>query len=113
MALKLVHEILRSGMWTMEFDRQGNMVSVFWSDEFRAMIGYRDEEDFPNVLSSWSDLLHPDDRDRVLKQYYATIDDYTGKTLYDVEYRLLTRHAGWRWFHAAGRLSRREDLRML
>lgn len=51
-ALKLVHEILRSGMWTMEFDRQGNMVSVFWSDEFRAMIGYRDEEDFPNVLSS-------------------------------------------------------------
>ena len=26
-----------------------------------------------------------------------------------MEYRLLTRHAGWRWFRAAGRLSRRED----
>ena len=94
MALKLVHEILRSGMWTMEFDRQGNMVSVFWSDEFRAMIGYRDEEDFPNVLSSWSDLLHPEDNDRGLNEYYSTIDDYTARPLYNVEYRLLTKDRG-------------------
>ena len=108
-ALKLVHEILRSGMWTMEFDPQGQMVSVFWSQQFRAMIGYHDEQDFPNVLSSWSDLLHPEDRDRVLKQYYATIDDYTGKSLYDAEYRLLTKDRGYRWFRATGKLSRRED----
>jgi len=108
-ALKLVHEILRSGMWTMEFDQQGQMSSVSWSQEFRAMIGYRDEEDFPNRLSSWSDLLHPDDRDRVLEQYYAAIADYTGKKLYDVEYRLLTKDRGYRWFRATGKLSRRED----
>ncbi len=108
-ALKLVHEILRSGMWTMEFDRQGQMTSVFWSQDFRAMIGYQDEEDFPNVLSSWSDLLHPEDHDRVMKEYYATIDDYTGRRLYNVEYRLLTKDRGYRWFRAAGKLSRRED----
>ncbi len=108
-ALKLVHEILRSGMWTMEFDRQGKMASVFWSQEFRTMIGYHDEEDFPNVLSSWSDLLHPEDRDEVLKRYYATIDDYTGKSLYDAEYRLLTKNRGYRWFRATGKLSRQED----
>lgn len=108
-ALKLVHEILSSGMWSMEFDRQGRMVSVFWSREFREMIGYHDEQDFPNVLSSWSDLLHPEDRDRVLECYYAVIDDYTGKSLYDVEYRLLTKDRGYRWFRATGKLSRRED----
>jgi len=108
-ALKLVHEILSSGMWTMEFDRQGEMTSVFWSQEFRTMIGYHDEEDFPNVLYSWSNLLHPEDRDRVLKQYYAVIDDYTGKSLYDVEYRLLTKDRGYRWFRATGKLSRQED----
>ncbi len=108
-ALKLVHEILQSGMWAMEFDRQGQMISVSWSQEFRTMIGYHDEEDFPNVLSSWSDLLHPEDRDRVLKQYYATINDYTGKSLYDAEYRLLTKDRGYRWFRATGKLSRQED----
>ena len=108
-ALKLVHEILHSGMWAMEFDRQGSMTSVFWSQEFRTMIGYQDEQDFPNLLSSWSDLLHPEDRDEVLKQYYAAIDDYTGQSLYDAEYRLLTKNQGYRWFRATGKLSRRED----
>ena len=73
------------------------------------MLGYESEEDFPNLLESWSELLHDEDRDRVLRAYWAAVGDYTGGTTYDVEYRLLTRHAGWRWFHAAGRLSRRED----
>lgn len=108
-ALKLVHEILSSGMWNMEFDRNGKMVSVFWSQDFRDMIGYRDEQDFPNVLSSWSDLIHPEDRDRVLKHYYAAIDDYTGKSLCDVEYRLMTKNRGYRWFRTTGKLSRMED----
>lgn len=108
-ALKLVHEILSSGMWNMEFDRNGKMVSVFWSQDFRDMIGYRDEQDFPNVLSSWSDLIHPEDRDRVLKHYYAAIDDYTGKSLCDVEYRLMTKNRGYRWFRTTGKLSRLED----
>ena len=109
MVLKLVHELLHSGMWTMEFDEKGRMVSVFWSPEFRSMIGYGDEEDFPNKLESWMNLLHPDDHDWVIEQYYAAIDDYTGRTVYDVEYRLLTQDRGYRWFRAAGKLSRRED----
>ena len=108
-ALKLVHEILSSGMWTMEFDARGQMVSVFWSQDFRTMIGYTDEKDFPNVLSAWSDLLHPEDHDRVLREYYAAIEDYTGKKVYNVEYRLLTKDRGYRWFQATGKLSRRED----
>lgn len=108
-ALKLVHEILRSGMWSMEFDQQGKMVDVSWSQAFRDMIGYQDERDFPNTLSAWSDLLHPEDRDRVLERYQAAIDDYTGKSTYDVEYRLLTKDRGYRWFRARGKLSRRPD----
>lgn len=106
-ALRMVHEILESGMWSMEFDAEGRMVSVFWSDEFRKMVGYQDEDDFPNVLESWSDLLHEDEKEYVLNEYYSTIEDYTGKKTYNVEYRLLTKDRGYRWFRAAGKLSRR------
>ena len=53
--------------------------------------------------------MHKEDRERVLNAYWDTILDYTGEKTYNVEYRILTKHAGWRWFHAAGRLSRRED----
>ena len=32
-----------------------------WSAEFRRLVGYTSEADFPNVVQSWSDRLHPDD----------------------------------------------------
>lgn len=107
--IRVMHEALGSGMWGMEFDENGNMTSVEWSQEFRRMIGYTDENDFPNRLESWSDLLHPEDRAAVLKEYNDTIRDYSGQKNYDVEYRLKIKNGEWRWFHAIGRLLRRDN----
>ena len=108
-SLTALHDMLNSGPWYMDFDKQGQMTSVSWSDTFRRMLGYSSAEDFPNRLESWSDLLLPDDRERVLKQFYDTINDYTGETVYDVEYQLKTKQEGWRWFHAMGQPTRRPD----
>ena len=108
-SLDTVHEMLRSGKWTMDFDEAGVMERVNWSDEFRRMLGYNDAEDFPDVLESWSDLLHPDDKEHVLKEYNETISDYTGQKTYDVEYRLLTKDRGYRWYRAVGKPIRRPD----
>ncbi len=108
-ALRMVNEIFSSGMWSMEFNELGEMTSVNWSNEFREMLGYHDETDFPNVLESWSDLLYEEDKEHVMREFYGAIADYTGKKAYSVEYRLLTKDRGWRWFQAAGKLSRRKD----
>ncbi len=108
-SLNTIHEMLGSGKWTMDFDESGAMVRVSWSDEFRRMIGYRGVDDFPDVLESWSDLLHPDDKERVLKEYNETISDYTGQKTYDVEYRLRTNNRGYRWYRAVGKPTRRPD----
>ncbi|MBR3103592.1 MAG: PAS domain-containing protein [Lachnospiraceae bacterium] len=107
--LRVMHEALGSGMWGMQFDEKGNMISVEWSREFRKMIGYTDEQDFPNRLESWSDLLHPEDKETVLKAFNEAIADYSGNKNYDVEYRLKVKSGEWRWFHAIGRLLRQED----
>ena len=108
-SLTALHEMLDSGPWYMDFDKQGQMASVTWSDTFRRMLGYNSKEDFPDKLESWSDLLAKDDKERVLKQFYDAINDYTGRTAYDVEYQLKTKKEGWRWFHAMGQLTRRPD----
>ena len=108
-AMENIQAALGSGPWSMEFDERGEIVSCIWTDMFRKMLGYRDETDFPNELESWSNLLHEEDKEYVMKEYWDTVRDYTGEKTYNVKYRLLTRNAGWRWFHAAGRLSRRED----
>ncbi len=108
-SLDTIHEMLGSGKWTMSFDESGRMKSVSWSDEFRRMLGYHDTDDFPDALESWSDLLHPEDRERILKEYNETISDYTGRKIYDVEYRLLTKTRGYRWYRAVGKPTRRPD----
>ncbi len=107
--IRVMHEALHSGMWSMDFDTEGKMVSVEWSDEFRRMLGYTDTKDFPNTLEAWSDKLHAEDKARVLKEFHDTISDYTNRKSYDVEYRLRVKSGKWRWYHAMGRLIRRED----
>ena len=108
-AMRNIQAAIGSGYWSMEFNEKAEIISCNWSDTFRNMLGYHNEADFPNRLESWSDLLHAEERDKVLGEYWETVKDYTGVKTFDVEYRLQTKHAGWRWFHTAGRLSRRED----
>ena len=108
-AMRNIQAAMGSGMWGIEFNEQAEITSCSWSETFRSMLGYHSEAEFPNRLESWSDLLHEEDKERSVEEFWDTVKDYTGEKTYDVEYRLLTRNAGWRWFHAAGRLSRRED----
>jgi PAS domain S-box-containing protein len=93
------------GLWEMEIV-EGDPVNpnniFIWSDEFRHMLGYKDESDFPNILSSWSDLLHPDDKDKALDAFAAHLLDATGKTPYGIDYRLFKKDSEYSYYHAAG-----------
>jgi PAS domain S-box-containing protein len=108
-ALYNIHGVLGSGPWSMEFDEKGQMESCFWSTSFKRMLGYSKEDEFPNQLATWSNLLHEEDKEEALNSYWDAVNDYTGQTNYDVECRVLTKDRGYRWFHTAGKLSRRED----
>ena len=93
----------------MEFNAAGEMTSCVWSDTFRHMLGYTGEKDFPNTLESWTALLYEADKPHVMQEFWSAVRDRTGARTYDVKYRLLTKDRGWRWFHATGRLARRDD----
>jgi methyl-accepting chemotaxis protein len=73
-----------------------------WSAEFRRLCGYRSEADYPNVMQSWSDRLHPDDAPRVFAAFGGHLQDKTGGTRYDVTYRLKMPDGSYRWFRATG-----------
>jgi methyl-accepting chemotaxis protein len=73
-----------------------------WSPEFRRLLGYSNEADFPNVCQSWSDKVHPDDVAATFAAFNAHLKDKTGATRYDVTYRLMTKLGGYRWFRATG-----------
>lgn len=107
--ITVTHEALHSGMWGIEFDKNGVISKVRWSPEFRRMLGYDDIEEFPDRLDSWKDRIHPDDLEQVMKDFYSTINDYENKKSFDEEYRLRTKSGEWRWFHSMGRLIRSAD----
>ena len=107
--MQIIHSIIHSGPWTIEFNSKGEIEKCIWSQSFRQMLGYKSKEEFPDILESWSKLLHPDDSERVMNAFWSAVNDYTGNTIYDVEYRLMTKNAGYKWYHAAGNLIRNSD----
>jgi PAS domain S-box-containing protein len=105
MKSRLVMSGLGIAMWDMEVVSvdHTNPRNVFkWSQEFRRLLGFESVADFPDVLSSWSSRLHPDDSERVLRQFAAHISDKTGRTSYNLEYRLKTKGGEYRSFRAIG-----------
>lgn len=106
---ELLQEALGSGAWSMTFDQNGEPTSLKWSQVFRRMIGFKDESDFPNEIKPFTDRIHKNDKQKIIRLYWNAVKDYTNRTIYDVEYQFLTKNRGYRWFHAAGRIARRED----
>ena len=108
----LVRLATSDGLWDMEInpDDPSNPDNPFWwSDQFRRMLGFTNERDFPNVLSSWSSRLHPEDKDRTLAAFGKHLADRSGRTPYDVKYRLAMRDRSYRWFRARGETIRAAD----
>lgn len=107
--LTLLNEAIYSGFWYFDCDENSEIVNANWSHEFRKMLGYHDTLDFPNKLESWSDLLHPQDKERVMIQLQAAIKDKTNQIKYQVEYRMRMKGDQYQWFRVSAEVIRRLD----
>ena len=107
--LALVNESIHSALWYFECNENSEISQVNWSHAFRRILGYHDILDFPNKLDSWSNLLHPEDHDRVMQLLLETIADKTNTTKYNVEYRLKMQDGQYQWFRASAEVIRRLD----
>lgn len=107
--LKLVNKVIRSGFWSVDCDAEGRAQSVYFSHDFREMLGYSDILDFPNRLDVWEKALHPDDRERVRAVFDDSLADRTNQVKYDVEYRMRLADGRYQWFRDSAEISRRAD----
>ena len=105
---KTLHKLIKSGMWKMYCSRDFQIVSVEWSDELRRMVGYQNEEDFPNSERVFFERVHPDDWERMMQLYRKALRDTSGKIIYDTEFRIRTKSGEYRWFRSTGRMTRKK-----
>jgi len=75
-----------------------------WSGEFRRLLGFSGEADFPNVMRSWHDRLHEDDSKTAGEALRSALSN--GSDRYDTFYRLKRKDGTYRWFRAIGGASR-------
>lgn len=71
---------------------------IYYSPRCKELLGFAPEE-FPDVVGSWADRLHPEDRERV----FRALDDHLFRRIpYDIEYRMIHRSGEVRWYAARG-----------
>jgi diguanylate cyclase (GGDEF)-like protein/PAS domain S-box-containing protein len=95
----LVVEALEVGVWDR---RVGPPEERWWSPRFYELIGYSPEE-LPANEDSLKSLLHPEDRDTVWEQGTQQLRE-TG--MMDVDFRMMTKHRGYRWFNTHAKTER-------
>lgn len=101
----LLNQATSEGYWDMIIPADMNVVDdtyVWYSEQFRKMLGYQSEADFPNRMYSWSVSFHADDIERVFEQFMQHITDKTGETEFDTEYRLKLKTGEYQWFRSRG-----------
>ncbi len=109
---ELASAMLSDGIWDLDVvagDPVNPSNTFWWSDQFRHLVGFENEQDFPNVLDSWASRLHPDEKQDVIKAFMDHLMDRSGRTPYSIDYRLRCKDNEYRWFRARGRTRRAPD----
>jgi PAS domain S-box-containing protein len=91
--LRLAFAGAQEGVWDWNIETG----QVVYSDRWKEMLGYRDEEIAPHI-SAWESLLHPEDRGRAESAQDAVA---RGETTYQGEFRL--RHKNGHYIHVLSR----------
>lgn len=105
----LIERVLDEAPWDMQMDQSSTDFSLntwWFSDQFRHVLGYSNEQDFPNKMTSWSDKLHPDDVERTFAAFAKHLEDFSGRTPFSEEYRLRLKNGDYIWFQANGETQR-------
>ena len=101
--LKMVLEGSQQGFW--DWNIKTNEVQR--NDRWAQMLGYTSIKEFENNTDTWTNSVHPDDREAA----WASINDHLeGRTDdHTMEYRMLTKDGGHKWILDHAKIVQRDD----
>lgn len=98
MQLEFAIQAANLGLW--DWDLRSD--TVYYSDRWKSMLGYAPDE-VPNILSSWADLAHPEDRAATLAQVE---DHLQGKrNSIEAEIRMRAKNGEWKYILSCGKIA--------
>ncbi|MCL2046722.1 MAG: ATP-binding protein [Oscillospiraceae bacterium] len=109
--LNLAVHATNLGLWDLDVvadDPLGADNQINWAVESLQLLGYGDLSSFPNTIGKWKDILHPEDKERVIDAFSKHILDSTGRTPYDIEHRMQKRNGEFAYYRVTGATIRDE-----
>lgn len=86
------------GVWDWDITND----HVFYSSQWKAILGYAPDEELPERRTTFEAMLHPDERARVLNEVHEHL---TGRTAdFCHEFRMLCKDLSWKWVICRGRV---------
>lgn len=106
----LVTQVLIEAPWEIQL-KDGDMQKgeVWYSSQLRKLLGYESEQDFPNTFDTFVNSMHPEDSGKMLAELEASLNDYSGRTKFDMEYRMRLKSGEYRWFRSSAGALRDKD----
>jgi PAS domain S-box-containing protein len=92
---------MSAGLWDWNVETN----ELYWSKQFRDIVGVSSEKFRPHY-DEFVNRLHPDDRDATITALNNHIND---RTIYNVEYRLRCEDGNYVWLQACGQAKWNED----
>lgn len=94
---RLAIESVNDGIFDFDLKRS----EVYFSPRYYTMLGY-DPYEMPANRETWKNLLHPDDREKIVKY----VDERIRKReSWSIEFRLRAKDGTYRWIHGRGTVS--------
>lgn len=96
-----IDSILNEGSWSMNVINGdiANPENPFWySEQFRKLLGFYSEADFPNSPDSYSNLIHDTDKKRVMEEILHYVKSGTQHAPLKEEFRIRHADGSYRWF---------------
>jgi|GEM_PF-1289636 len=79
---------------------------VYYSPGYKAILGYGEDE-FPEYVTTWNDLIHEDDKERALRENRRCIENEVEN--FEVEFRMLAKDGRWIWILGRGNAVERDE----
>ncbi len=89
------------GIWDWNLETN----ETYFNPIYFTMLGY-DVDEFPHSFETWSDLIHPDDRDMVTDKIQQCMSQ---DKPWKVEFRLRTKKEEYKWTLGSGKVVEKDD----
>ncbi|EHQ34844.1 PAS domain S-box protein [Methanoplanus limicola] len=93
--LELAVDASEHGLWDWNLDTD----EIYFSPRYYRMLGYEPGE-LPMSLSTWVELMHPEDRELVVPRIYGYVREARP---YREDFRLRTKGGSWMWISGRGK----------